>query len=221
MTPYELDEAVEILGGALQTLVVMRTSTARAAVALRTAVGDLSAELQTAIESRKAGEKIAAIFRLAGQSGISFGAWEEYAADLVGRTAETSGGEAALRLLIGCVAVEAAAAADRATFQSRAEADTFMKRVAALMDSVTDAAAPVEDGEISHALARLYSVVVRSLQERARPLPRLVSVDPAGATSLVLANDLYRDTSRAEEIVVSNHVVHPAFLPDHLEVLSE
>jgi prophage DNA circulation protein len=48
----------------------------------------------------------------------------------------------------------------------------------------------------------------------ARPLPRLLPYQFARVMpTLVLAQRLYADASRADEIRAENHVVHPLFCP--------
>jgi prophage DNA circulation protein len=62
------------------------------------------------------------------------------------------------------------------------------------------------------ALVELHAAVVFFLTETARPLPRMLQWRFSKIMStLVLAQRLYYDASRADELREENHIIHPAF----------
>lgn len=72
-------------------------------------------------------------------------------------------------------------------------------------------------------LNKLTSTVVADLAQRAGTLPQITSVTLQETTpSLVLANNLYGDATRADDIAARNGVRHPSFMPTGtaLEVLA-
>ncbi|SMF48298.1 Mu-like prophage DNA circulation protein [Azospirillum oryzae] len=72
------------------------------------------------------------------------------------------------------------------------------------------------------ALRKLRAAVVADLTERGADLARLVPV--ASATSLpalVLAQRLYQDPTRSDELVQAANPIHPAFMPTSFRALAE
>jgi prophage DNA circulation protein len=60
----------------------------------------------------------------------------------------------------------------------------------------------------------LHAAVTRDLTQRGRPLPRMVSYNTAASLpALALANRIYGDASRTDELIAENRAVHPLFMP--------
>lgn len=77
-----------------------------------------------------------------------------------------------------------------------------------------------EDGAFT-ALRTLRAAVVQDLQARAAGLPGTMVVSvPAAMPAPVLAQRLYRDPTRAGELVTESGAPHPAFLPPGFTALS-
>lgn len=77
-----------------------------------------------------------------------------------------------------------------------------------------------EDGTFT-ALRALRAAVVQDLQARAAGLPGTIVVTvPAALPAPVLAQRLYRDPTRADELVTESGAPHPAFLPPGFTALS-
>ncbi|MFD1557095.1 hypothetical protein ACFSHT_15950 [Paraburkholderia silviterrae] len=71
------------------------------------------------------------------------------------------------------------------------------------------------------ALRALRAAVVQDLQARAAGLPGTIVVNvPAALPAPVLAQRLYRDPTRAAELVTESGAPHPAFLPPGFTALS-
>ena len=71
------------------------------------------------------------------------------------------------------------------------------------------------------ALIGLHAAVASDLATRALPLSRLVSFTFARRfPALWMAQRIYQDGSRANEIIAENKVVHPAFVQATIEALS-
>ena len=65
------------------------------------------------------------------------------------------------------------------------------------------------------------SAITRDLKDRARYMPRIIAYDVrTSMPSLALANRLYGDGSRADELRAENDVPHPLFMPPGGRALS-
>jgi len=83
------------------------------------------------------------------------------------------------------------------------------------------AAGDAGDDESYTALRALRLAVVDDLTTRGATLPQMVTaILPAPLPSLAIAQRLYRDASRSDEVTDSADVPHPAFLPNVLQVLA-
>jgi prophage DNA circulation protein len=72
-----------------------------------------------------------------------------------------------------------------------------------------------------NALRDLRGSVVRDLNTRGAQLPPIKTFAfSASLPSLTLANRMYRDSSRADELVVQADPIHPAFFPQEFSALA-
>ncbi|MGN6518663.1 MAG: DNA circularization protein [Dokdonella sp.] len=94
-------------------------------------------------------------------------------------------------------------------------------QVLAVVDAEIDVAGDQGDDDVFMALRALRAVVVQDLNARGASLPSLRTVSVAAPLpSLVLAQRLYRDASRADELVARAMPRHPAFMPVTFEALN-
>ena len=77
--------------------------------------------------------------------------------------------------------------------------------------------------ELHAAIRQMRLAMWDDLTNRALQLPRVVTYTPPGVTSAMeIAQFLYGDGSRADEIIARNNIPHPGFVsPEPLQVLSE
>jgi prophage DNA circulation protein len=100
------------------------------------------------------------------------------------------------------------------TFTSRQQIDGFFDLINASFETAILVAADNGDNVAYEALIALQGAIANDLGSRARPLPRLVSYSfPQRMPSLWLAQRLYQDPSRTDQLVGENRPVHPAFMP--------
>lgn len=108
------------------------------------------------------------------------------------------------------------------TFTSRDQIDGYIDTMRENFDGAIVVAADSVDNVAYRALIALKGAVINDLSTRAIPLPRLVNYTLAQRLpALYLAQRIYQDGSRANEIVTENDVIHPAFCPLQLRVLSQ
>lgn len=107
------------------------------------------------------------------------------------------------------------------TFASRQQIDGYLDQINSAFDAAELIAADSRDNVSYRALITLHAAVVNDLSSRARPLPRMVTLKfPIRQPSLALAQRIYQDGSRADELMQENDVVHPAFMPMKIVALS-
>jgi len=98
------------------------------------------------------------------------------------------------------------------TFVSRLDVDRVREVVNASYDIVEEEVADQMDSIAYRALIGLHAAIIAHLTATARPLPQLLyfrfgNIIP----TLVVAQKLYADAGRADELRRENKVVHPAF----------
>jgi prophage DNA circulation protein len=114
-------------------------------------------------------------------------------------------------------------AASEIAYDSYDAAAAERERLADLLETEIDRAADAGHDEEFRTLSDLYAATARDLTARGANLARVqYETLPASVPALALAQRLYADATRADEIVARNRVRHPLFLPggDPLEVLS-
>jgi hypothetical protein len=100
---------------------------------------------------------------------------------------------------------------DFATQQAATAAQT---QIATIIDTQATTAADAGYTALYVALATLYAGTVADMQQRALQLPMLSAYTlPDSIPAIALAQRLYRDPTRAAELVTLNSTPHPAFMP--------
>ena len=96
---------------------------------------------------------------------------------------------------------------------SRQDVDTYLARMNAAFDPAETFAADNRDTAVYRALIALHASVSQDLAARGRPLPKIVTYSfPRAMPALTLANRLYGDGSRANELIQENKPFHPLFM---------
>lgn len=114
-------------------------------------------------------------------------------------------------------------AVSSSTYQPTSADDATAVRdsVVALLDAEIMTAANQGEDEVYSALKALRQAVVADMDTRGSGLAAVKTFE-FGATlpSLVLANRLYRDSTRSDELVAQAAPIHPAFVPTKFKALS-
>lgn len=94
--------------------------------------------------------------------------------------------------------------------------------VCARLDEEVTAAGDQGDDDVYDALRALRTAVASDLTVRGAGLPSTMKVTSAiPLPALVLAQRLYRDGARADELVMQTNCIHPAFMPTSFKALSK
>lgn len=222
MTRTELEEASAILAQVLDGLLATARSRGIAASAeLFSAVGALKAASSSLMKAAAIGAPVANCFDLAVAAGADLSAMtnvRNIASSFVpvGLPAEIM---AQLCIRLALIAQSRIIAA--LDLKSRQDADAYLALMDGAFDAAEEYAADALDQAAYRAIVALHGAVSNDLQTRSRPLPRMVQFDmTASQPALFLAQRLYADASRAEELIAENKVVHPAFFPRSFRALS-
>jgi hypothetical protein len=99
-------------------------------------------------------------------------------------------------------------------FTSRNDTQNMMARMTGAFNLARDNAAERMDSATYESLTYLAGTIINHLNTVALTLPELVNFQFGNNwPALSMANLIYQDTSRWEELVNENQVVHPAFMP--------
>lgn len=97
---------------------------------------------------------------------------------------------------------------------TRSDAQSILISIGAAFDRAEEAASDFGDTSSYSALVSLHAAFTRDLVLRSSSLPEMVRYSiPISKPSLSLANQLYGDAGRADEVEKLNSVRHPAFMP--------
>ncbi|WP_267355625.1 MULTISPECIES: hypothetical protein [unclassified Methylobacterium] len=223
MTFAQRRVAVAALKAVLDALLASGVDTASPdGATLRQLCGALAADAVDQVQAGTFGTQLRACFAAATVAGATFAGMDRVrqqaqsvtAADLpVQRVAQT----AAVLALVQMTRIIAAT-----TFTSRQDVDATLVRVNAAFAPAEDFAAGRFNNAVWRSLVAMHGAAVRDLTARARPLPRIVPYTFATRMPLLtLANRLYGDAGRAEELLAENReTVHPLFMPADGRALS-
>lgn len=104
---------------------------------------------------------------------------------------------------------------------SSTEAVSALQSLVVLYDAEIQYAADQGDAETFNQLRTLRTAVVTDLETRSATLPELTTVTlPQAIPATVIAQFLYQDAKREQEIVARNNPVHPLFTGPIIEVLT-
>jgi len=106
-------------------------------------------------------------------------------------------------------------------FKSRDEVDQAIKSMKSFFDQAREMAADAMDSQTYQEIVSLYASLMEFLDNTSRPLPRMIRIPmPLTFPVYKVAYLVYQDTTRAQEVVDENAIVHPAFCPRDLRGLS-
>jgi hypothetical protein len=109
----------------------------------------------------------------------------------------------------------------RLTFTNRDQAQAMLLHVQTIFESAMQIALMSDDPGIYESIIALGGSTANFLANTAMQLPTWIGFNARAAfPSLYLAQRIYQDPSRYAEIEAENGVVHPAFCPINLRVLS-
>lgn len=214
-------EATPIMQRALRALLTAAPTRGRPGSDLRTACGSLTLNAEVLIASDKAGPPLANCFNLALKTGATQKQLSYVRSTMMEEAPKSVGAILITNAIIQmCLASEGQVIAGM-TFVTRSDVDQLKQLMNEAFGAAEETAADAMDAMTYQALVKLHAAITAYLVETARPLPRLIRFQfAAPMPTLQVAQRLYYDASRADELRAENHVVHPAFAPSSGRALS-
>ncbi|EMO6449659.1 DNA circularization protein [Raoultella planticola] len=115
-----------------------------------------------------------------------------------------------------------AAAASESNPTSRDEAEQITRRVAEQLDAALLVAGDRADDDLYSGLLQVRTLFLDTMATRSAGLSELMQFNSAQPLpALTLANRLYQDAGRADELIQESNVPHPAFMPTSMKVLRQ
>jgi prophage DNA circulation protein len=206
-------EATPIVKRALLNLLGVSVLRSPTGSDLRTAVGLLYAQAEQLIYYDELGPRLSDCFELARAADITQPQldWvrQQTALEVTVTLGATMIKQSIMRL---CLVTEGLVIADM-TFVSRADVEQLRGQLNSIFDDAEETAADEMDQMTYQSLVGLHAAIIAFLVETARPLPSMLDFTFfSPMPTLTMANRLYYDASRADELLYENKVVHPAFM---------
>jgi prophage DNA circulation protein len=191
---------------------------------LRRATGDLAANAATMIEATIYSANLSNCFNLARLNGATYATFEMVRLDILAYRPKGELGIAAQEMSLQFCLIQQARINAGTTFVSRDDVDSMLQRVDAAWTPVLEYLGDYGDAASYLLAIALFAATANDLTSRSRPLPRMVTYSLSEPVpTLKLANMLYPDATkptavestsdRSDELVLENHIVHPAFPP--------
>jgi len=223
MLRSEVNEALAIIDRMMDQLAAcFLGATGRSSFAARNAIGGMRARAESYLRNAALGAPLQACFDTTRVAGATFNQFTVVHRAILAETPIALPAVLVVQAGIQFVLSQMARVLAATTFVSRTDADDALVKMNDVFDPAEEAAADQHDAGSYQALLTLHGAVTRDLTARGLLLPRVIDVTlPEVMPSLWIANHLYYDGSRADEIAAENKVVHPAFCPLRLRILSQ
>lgn len=218
----QIKEAVEIIDRLLAAIMKGMPSSGVAGSNLRRLVGSLHDEAEQSINSGTIGTDVLACFDAAVDAGATVINMDRVREALLLEAPQYFVGASVVSNSLIFTLVEQSRIIVDTTFLSSKDADDMLQKMIAIIDIVKLAISDLLDGYNYQALIALCASIVQHLVATERQLPRIVNYNLASnMPSLKIANLLYFDALRSDEVIAENRIVHPAFCPRNIVALSQ
>lgn len=217
MKRADLDECValtaQILGFLIQA-VPHSATTGIAGAQIHADIGSLNATAGTQLNSGMFSVSLANCFYDAFSTGISFVSMSNVRAQILTLKPVSPSAILLVQLAEYYSLVMEGRIIAAMTFTSSNQVENLITEIHSEFEHAQDNAANENDATVYLALINLHASITNLLVSSTYALPRIVQYRLGKSVpSLLLAQILYSDGSRADELLQENNVVHPAFMP--------
>ncbi len=207
-------EAQPIVDAALASLLSWAPTRGRPGADLREQVNSVRAQEITLLQADAIGQPLSDCFDLAVTTGINYPQVERVRQIAEGFSPQTPGAQMIKDSIIQLALVTEARLIAAMTFVSRTDVENVRETVNAAFGPAAEAMADQMDAMTYRAMVALHAAVSFFLVQTARPLPQMLSYQFAKPKStLGIAQRLYADATRADELKNENRIIHPLFCP--------
>lgn len=215
-------EAAPIVVATLDAMLVWAPTHGRPGSDLRTAVGDIKAHLERLLQTDTIGPPLVEAFELAQATGTTLSQMNQVHAVAAAQTARTPGAIVIRDALIELALVTESKIIADTVFVSRDDVELIKNSINAAFAPLEEEIADQMDAMTYRAVVALHAAVMFHLYQTARPLPEMLRFRfGLPMPSLMIAQRLYANAGRADELLRENKVVHPAFMRPTGRALSQ
>jgi hypothetical protein len=215
-------EAAAIVDRMMAALMEGMPISGRPGADLRKLVGRLKVDTESSVSNATIGTELQAVFDAALAAGASLGNMDDVRIAMLAETPRyyTGGAIACAGIIFSLV--EQTRMITSHTFVSRADVQVVLTKMTDVFDGVKLALSNMITGTNYEYLVALGASLIQHLSATERVLPRVVSYQMAvSLPALTVANYLYGDGGRFDELIAENKTIHPAFMQRDLVALSE
>jgi prophage DNA circulation protein len=178
------------------------------------AINDLLVGGEADLRISQLGTPLLAVFEQATTAGATLAGMNTVLTVMQAQTPTGAIGVAIVNAGINMALVEQARILSATAFTSSNDVSAAIASNNANFSAAEETIADSGDVGTYQALIALHASVTRDLINRALQLPSLITYQfPRSLPSLVMAWRLYADSTRADQLVAENKVIHPAFCP--------
>lgn len=214
----QVKEAEDLLDRVLDALLMTvpnRVGGGRPAWDFRRQVGDIRRDGQRLIVDGTLGAAFTEVFTSATAAGATLESFEKLRRKVIAETPKYVPAQATAHLATYATLAQMTAITAKSSYVSRDQALAALNRISQAFEPAEEDAADESDPAIYRALVTARAAAVRDLAERGRQLPRVIKFKFAGPMpALWIANRIYGDGGRADQLREENRWIHPAFAPE-------
>jgi prophage DNA circulation protein len=223
MNSLARNEAAKLaIAVATDLIKVVTVDAGRAGSMVRLAAGDLIANAGSLIDNAAIGAPLAELFDLVRQAGGTVEQFDTVRKHIVAMPVKYNAAFSVQNTAIRLALVQCARVLAATTLTSRPQVDAYIERMNAAFDQAETIAGNSLDQASYRSIIALHAAVTFDLTTRERPLPQIVVYNFAlPKPALWIAQRLYSDATRGDELVAENSPVHPAFMQMPVRALSQ
>lgn len=218
----KVEETMGLLGQILSKLMATVPPLSSTAYVVRRLVGDLTVQARWLIANGGFGDSLRACFDAAVEAGATLDSMDMLRTFILRLAPKTDMAVAVVQSALFFTLAEEAKIVAAMTFDSRDDVAVMIKRMGQAYEEVTVTVMDFYSDILYQAFGSLSAALMQHLYLTELTLPLIVTYQTAGVrTALSLAQLIYADAGRTDEIIAENKVVHPAFVPRVVRVLSQ
>jgi hypothetical protein len=219
---HHLDEALHILDVTLDALLTGLPARGRAGFDIRRQVGELRATAPASIEAGTIGTDLYACFEQAFASGVTMVQMDAVREDLLAEQPVYDLAASIKSAGIVFSLVEQSRIIAAMEFVSRSDVDAMLNKMVDITEQIKLEVSELLYGTNYETVVALSASLIQHLADTERQLPRIVNYTMVvNLPALNVANLLYGDGARYDELIKENKTIHPAFMQRVLVALSQ
>jgi prophage DNA circulation protein len=215
MTGLEAAECAAIIENAATALLsALPSKKGSAGAALRRAVGFMIANAESLLRSNTFAATMQACLDAARTNGTALVPFDRVRKAALAEVPQSLPATLTVQVIVRLALAQEARIIAAMQFTSRDDATAVADAATASFSAAAEVAADELDAGSYMAIVSLQAAVAKHLADAGRVLPRVIDYAfPAVMPSLTMAQRVYSDGGRSDELRDENKVVHPAFMP--------